>query len=81
MTVMEMTRPEPVANGRLARLSVTSAAFGQHILAVEFHSPDGRHWNAIGGGTSAAAAIIDARQSCPNDATWDAVSWNDLYGC
>ena len=52
----------------------------QRILAVEFRSSDGRSWNAIGGGDTVVAAIVYARESCPDDATWDAVSWNDLWG-
>jgi hypothetical protein len=57
-----------------------SGAREQRILAVELRSSDGRCWNAIGGGATVAAAISDARESCPGDATWDAVGWNDLYG-
>jgi hypothetical protein len=52
----------------------------QRVLAVEFRAPDGRRWNAIGGGPTVAAAIAYARESCPDDATWVAVGWNDLYG-
>jgi hypothetical protein len=78
MSVLEMIRPEPAANGKRIRRPPTATT--QHILAVEFRSADGRHWNAIGGGATVAAAIIDARESCPDDATWDADSWNDLYG-
>jgi len=52
----------------------------QHVLAVEFHSPEGRRWNAIGGGTTVAEAITFARESCPDGVVWEAVSWNDLYG-
>ena len=59
---------------------VAPAAPEQRILAVEFRSPDGRYWNAVGGGATVAAAIIYARESCPDDVTWDAVSWNHLYG-
>ena len=72
--------PFPAANGRLVRLPVASAAPEQHVLAVEFRSADGRRWNAIGGGATVAAAIIYARESCPDEATWDAFSWNHLYG-
>jgi hypothetical protein len=72
--------PLPAPNGKLMLLPVAPAAPEQRILAVEFRSPDGRYWNAIGGGATVAAAIIYARESCPDDATWDAVSWNDLYG-
>jgi len=78
MSVLEMIRPEPAANGK--RLRRLPAATTQRILAVEFRSTDGRHWRAIGGGASVAAAIIDARESCPDNAIWGAVSWNDLYG-
>ena len=69
--------PFPATNGKLRRLR---AAPEQHVLAVEFRSPDGRCWNAIGGGSTVAAAITYARESCPADTSWDAVSWNDLYG-
>jgi len=62
------------------RLPTAPAALEQRILAVEFRSADGRYWNATGGGATVAEAIIDARESCPNDATWDAIGWNDLYG-
>ncbi len=72
--------PFPARNGKLIRLPLAQAAPKQRILAVEFRSADGRHWNAIGGGATVAAAIIDARESCPDNATWDAVNWNDLYG-
>lgn len=57
-----------------------SAAPAQHILVVEFSSPDGRASQAIGGGDSLAAAIAFARDSCPADATWQPVGWTDLYG-
>jgi hypothetical protein len=72
--------PFPASNGKLMRLPVAPTTPEQRILAVEFRSPDGRSWNAIGGGDTVAAAIVYARESCPDDATWDAVSWNELYG-
>jgi hypothetical protein len=50
------------------------------VLAVEFRSADGRCWNAVGGGATVAAAILDAREGLPEDATWEPVEWNDLYG-
>jgi hypothetical protein len=53
---------------------------GQRILVVEFRSEDGRSWSAGGGGTTIAAAIHHALDSCPGDTEWDAVSWEDLYG-
>ncbi len=72
--------PFPAANGKLVLLPVAPAAPEQRILAVEFRSPDGQCWNAIGGGATVTAAISYARESLPGDTTWDAVSWNDLYG-
>jgi hypothetical protein len=62
------------------RFPVGPAAPERYTLAVEFRSPDGRAWSAIGGGATVAAAITYARESCPDDATWNPVSWNDLYG-
>jgi len=58
----------------------TPTALVQQILSVEFSSPDGRTWSAVGGGPTLAAAIAFARDSCPPDTTWQAVRWNDLYG-
>jgi hypothetical protein len=52
----------------------------QRILIVVFQSADGRRWEAIGGGTTVAAAIVSARDSCPDGASWEIVHWNDLYG-
>lgn len=58
----------------------TEAAHRQHIVMVEFTSPDGRSWQAVGGGDTLAAAIAHAQVSCPTDATWQPIRWNDLYG-
>jgi hypothetical protein len=52
----------------------------EQILSVEFSSPEGRPWKAVGGGETLAAAIAFARDSCPTDTTWQPVRWNDLYG-
>jgi hypothetical protein len=52
----------------------------QHILAVEFRSGDGRSWNAIGGGSTIQSAISYAWRSCPADAIWEAIRWEDLFG-
>ena len=68
------------SSGKLMWLPVAPGAPEQRILAVEFRSPDGRAWSAIGGGATVAAAIEWARECCPDDTTWDTVSWNDLYG-
>jgi hypothetical protein len=70
----------PAASRRLTPLPTAPAAPEQRILTVEFRSPDGRHWHAIGGGATVAAAITFARESCPDEATWDIVGWEDLYG-
>ena len=56
------------------------AAATQHILAVTFRSADGRRWRAVGGGETVLAAIDWARECCPDDAVWEAETWNDLYG-
>lgn len=52
----------------------------QRILIVVFRSAGGRRWEAIGGGTTVAAAILSARHACPDGASWEVVHWNDLYG-
>ena len=54
-------------------------AVAQHILTVEFVSPDGRMWQAIGGGDTLADAIAFARDSCPAGTTWQPVGCTDLY--
>jgi hypothetical protein len=72
--------PFPAANGKLVRLPTATAAPEQRVLSVEFRSPEGRHWHAIGGGDTVAEAIVFARESCPDDATWDIVGSEDLYG-
>jgi hypothetical protein len=68
------------AEGELAAAARAAAAPEQRVLAVEFRSADGRRWNAIGGGATVTAAILDAREGLPEDATWEPVTWNDLYG-
>lgn len=57
-----------------------AAAVAQLSIMVEFGSPDGRTWHAIGGGDSLAGAIAFAHESCPTDTTWQPTCWNDLYG-
>ena len=84
-------RPANFAHREAARLTVPEGTLilfpstsrpphAQHILMVEFGSPDGRSWQAIGGGDTLADAIAFAQDSCPTDATWQPISWNDLYG-
>ena len=79
MSVMAMTRLD-LPRAELVLLPVAPAPQAQQILAVEFSSPDGRPWKAIGGGDTLAAAIDWARESCPHGATWEPVGWDDLYG-
>lgn len=71
--------PFPAGNGKLTALPTAPAAPEQRVFSAEFRSPEGRHWHAIGGGATVAEAIVFARESYPDDATWDAVSWDDLY--
>jgi len=44
----------PTPRGKLNRLPAAPAAPERRILAVEFRSPEGRHWYAIGGGATVA---------------------------
>ncbi len=78
MTATTITR-DP-ARERLAPPHVARPVTVQHVLRVEFESVDGRRWDAIGGGPTVTAAIAYARESCPDDAKWRVVGWNDLYG-
>jgi hypothetical protein len=57
-----------------------SASAAQLVLTVEFASPDGRTWQAIGGGDTVEAAVDFARDSCPGGTAWQPVRWSDLYG-
>ena len=66
--------------GTMIPLPSTQVAHAQHILMVEFTSPDGRTSKAIGGGDTLDAAIAFAQDSCPTDATWHPISWSDLHG-
>ena len=69
-----------VPAGTVIPFPSTEAAHAQHILTVEFTSPDGRACRAIGGGDTLADAIVFAQDSCPTDATWQPISWSDLHG-
>ncbi len=79
LTHREPARPT-VPEGRVVPFPSTQTDRAQLILMVEFSSPDGRGWQAIGGGDTLADAIAFAHDSCPTDASWQPVSWNDLYG-
>ena len=47
---------------------------------VDFTSPEGRNWWAVGIGDNLLDAIAFAQDSCPTDTTWRPIDWNDLYG-
>jgi hypothetical protein len=79
MSPMPMTCAD-LPRAELVLLPVAPAVQAQQILSVEFRSPGGRSWNAIGGGDTLAEAIEWARESCPRGTTWEAVGWEDLYG-
>jgi hypothetical protein len=53
---------------------------GQRVLVVDFTSPEGRNWWAVGVGDNLGDAIEFAHDSCPTDTTWRPLHWNDLYG-
>jgi hypothetical protein len=52
----------------------------QVVLMVDFTSPRGRTWWAVGLGDTLAEAIAFAQDSCPTGTTWQPTRWNDLYG-
>jgi hypothetical protein len=80
MTSRSLTGSLRVGADEERRLVEAPASPDQRSLAVEFRSRDGRSWSAIGGGATVAAVISWARESCPDDVLWEAVSWKDLYG-
>ena len=47
---------------------------------VDFVSPDGRTWWAVGVGDTLADALAFAHDSCPTHAAWHSTRRNDLYG-
>ena len=61
-------------------LPATPAYSSQVVLMVDFTSPEGRTWQAVGVGDNLADAIAFAQDSCPTDTTWRRLDWNDLYG-
>ncbi|HEX6761881.1 MAG TPA: hypothetical protein VF094_03680 [Gaiellaceae bacterium] len=80
MSVIATTQTHLATTGTLIRLPAARVVPAQRILAVEFGSPAGHTWTAIGGGETVAAAIASARESCPDDTAWYPLHWNDLYG-
>jgi hypothetical protein len=59
---------------------MTLSAPKQVALMVDFASPEGRTWWAVGIGETKVDAIAFAQDSCPIDTTWHPLRWNDLYG-
>ena len=58
----------------------TPAIPSQVVLMVDFTSPEGRTWWAVGVGDTLDDALAFAQDSCPTDTTWQPTRWNDLYG-
>lgn len=58
----------------------TPATPSQVVVMVDFISPEGRTWWAVGVGDTLADALAFADDSCPTDTTWHPARWNDLYG-
>jgi CRP-like cAMP-binding protein len=62
-----------------ASLSERESQLVDHVVVVEFESPDGRRWSAIGGGATLEEAIGFARDSCPAG-EWELVGSTPLHG-
>lgn len=65
---------------RRRTVPAAAAGPGQVVLVVDFTSPEGRNWWAVGVGDNLADAIEFAHGSFPTDTTWRPLDWNDLYG-
>jgi hypothetical protein len=61
-------------------LSAAPAGPSRVVLMVDFASPEGRNWWAVGIGDTHADAVASAQDSCPTDTTWRPLDSNDLYG-
>jgi hypothetical protein len=66
--------------GSTAPEGTLSVAPSRVVLMVDFASPEGRNWWAVGIGDTLADAIAFAQDSCPTETTWRPLDWNDLYG-
>jgi len=79
---LQMRRSAPRARGRCnGRVAGTrSQPVRQVVLTVDFESPDGRRWSAIGGGSTTSEAHAFARASLPDGVPWRRVGSRDLYG-
>ena len=76
------TRPPRTSSMTCPRETVSAppSAPSQVVLMVDFSSPEGRTWWAVGVGDTLADALAFARDSCPIDTAWQVTRWNDLYG-
>ena len=59
-------------------LSAAPAGPGQVVLMVDFTSPEGRTWWAVGVGGTQTEALSFAQDSCLTDTAWQPTRWNDL---
>jgi hypothetical protein len=66
--------------GPAGSLLATAAGTSQVVLMVDFSSPEGGSWWAVGVGGTLAEALAFAQDSCPTDTNWQPTRWNDLYG-
>ena len=74
-------RLEPVPPRALEEMVATPpTAPSQVVLMVDFSSPEGRAWRAVGVGDTLVDALALARDSCPTNTAWQPTRWNDLYG-
>jgi hypothetical protein len=53
---------------------------GQLVLRIDFESPSGRRWSAIGGGGNIAEAIAFAREAAPTGHYWRVIRVSNVYG-
>ena len=71
----------PVVDGKPSvRTNFVIVSRTQQFLTIEFRSPEGRVWTALGGGDTLEEAIDWARESCPSGTTWEPVRRADVYG-
>jgi hypothetical protein len=66
--MLSAVTPLPVAGGSAGA-----------VYRVDFESPRGRRWWAIGGGAGIGDAIASAREALP-DGAWRVVKIRPLYG-
>ena len=77
---MILSTQSPVSRAQVVPFPSPQPTPTRHILSVDFVSPDGSSWQAVGGGNTVAEAVAFARDSCPGDTAWQPAGWADLYG-